>query len=97
VSESYWIWSNEHQAWWAPHENGYTGLLHEAGRYHKSIVDRILERANIAVDEEEFPNEVAIPVTNDYLTKRSLSILAHFEKTQTLKSWEPRQEQGNGH
>ena len=87
----YWIWSNEHQAWWRPNERGYTGLLHEAGRYHRSRVDQILKQANLVVDEYDFPNEVAIPVTNDYLTKRSLDILAHFERTQTLHSWEPRQ------
>jgi hypothetical protein len=87
----YWIWSNEHQAWWKPAERGYTGLLHEAGRYHKSVVDRILRHANIVVDEEDFPNVVAIPVTNNYMTGRSLSILEDFERTQTLHSWEPRQ------
>jgi len=90
VSE-YWIWSNEHQAWWRPAERGYTGFLHEAGRYPQRMADRIIEQANHYLSEHSFPNEVAIPVINDYLPRRALGILASFgEEAETLKNWKPR-------
>lgn len=86
----YWIWSNEHGAWWRSDERGYTRALQEAGRYAQSMVDRILAQANLAVADHEWPNEVAVPVNNSYLTKRALAILAAFERDEDLlKDWTP--------
>jgi hypothetical protein len=39
------IWSNQHEAWWRPSERGYTPSIEEAGRYPRSVAERIVARA----------------------------------------------------
>lgn len=53
----YLIWSIEHDAWWAPHWNGYTKDLTAAGRYSKHVAEQIVRQANIM----SF-NECMIPI-----------------------------------
>jgi hypothetical protein len=86
----YWIWSNEHAAWWRPAERGYTQLLHEAGRYSQEMTERIVHGANFHLPDSSHPNEVAIPVINNYMPRASRQILEDFEANhETLKSWTP--------
>lgn len=47
MSELCWvIWSEEHGAWWAPGEQGYTRFLTSAGRYTRAEAFRICADAN---------------------------------------------------
>lgn len=62
----YWIWSNEHGAWWRPNEVGYTQMLHEAGIYAEQHATQIVYRANEYLQPEEWPNEVMIPILSSY-------------------------------
>lgn len=41
------IWSNEHNAWWAPNERGYTTSREKAGRYEYYKALEIVRAANI--------------------------------------------------
>jgi hypothetical protein len=45
---NYWIWSNEHGAWWAAHRRGYVRSLAEACTYEAAEAARIIAGANIA-------------------------------------------------
>jgi hypothetical protein len=86
----YWIWSNEHGAWWRPAEQGYTHLLHEAGRYSQQKAEGIVYHANHPVPDTDFPNAVAVPVINTYLTRVGLRILDEWAVGETLKQWAPK-------
>jgi hypothetical protein len=52
----YVIWSYEHDAWWRPHQWGYTPNLAEAGHYNANHAERIVTHANlITVNERAMP------------------------------------------
>jgi hypothetical protein len=53
------IYSNEHRAFWKPDSQGYTMLLHEAGRYDRSEAARIVAQAN-SHRSLDMPNEVMV-------------------------------------
>lgn len=40
------IWSEEHGAWWAPGEHGYTRSLRDAGLYNEKRAREIMANAN---------------------------------------------------
>jgi hypothetical protein len=44
----WFIWSEEHNAWWRPNSAGYTGCMAEAGRYTFHEADKIVRNANEA-------------------------------------------------
>lgn len=46
MEKLYIIWSEEHGAWWAPGEHGYTRHLAQAGRYSAKEAKVIVEAAN---------------------------------------------------
>ncbi len=71
----YWIWSNQHGAWWAPAKRGYTNLLHEAGRYPEYMVTEILAQCNLTIAPTAWPDEVAIEVTNNYLPAKARELI----------------------
>lgn len=48
------IWSTEHNAWWAPNENGYRIHRKDAGRYDYGVAREIVKEANVGQDT---PNE----------------------------------------
>jgi hypothetical protein len=77
----YWIWSNQQRGWWKSGKLGYTNLLHEAGRYAEPVAREILAQCNLAVAAQDWPNEVLIPVTNDYLFAAGREILDEYERT----------------
>lgn len=52
------IWSIEHNAWWAPNEQGYTPYRSMAGKYSTEDASRIVKSANIG--ELNIPNEAMI-------------------------------------
>jgi hypothetical protein len=56
----YVIWSEEHGAWWAPGEMGYTTSLAQAGRYTRTRAAEIVTKANAYVTPPKF-HEIAIP------------------------------------
>ena len=35
MGEIYFVWSNEHRAWWGPDRRGYTPRISTAGRYRR--------------------------------------------------------------
>jgi hypothetical protein len=43
----YLIWSNQHRAWWAPAECGYTTVLEAAGRYSHADAAKIVAGATL--------------------------------------------------
>lgn len=56
----YVIWSEEHSAWWAPNQNGYTRWLKQAGRYSLAEAQEIVFRANQYLGKDVL-NEVYLP------------------------------------
>lgn len=63
MEQPYFIWSNEHKAWWRAGECGYTVEMEEAGRYSYEHASHICQRANITFRKGENPNEIPVPVT----------------------------------
>ncbi len=60
-SERAWvIWSEEHQAWWAPAKQGYTSSLKNAGRYTQAQAQEIEQSANAYLPPEAW-RECAFP------------------------------------
>lgn len=59
-TQQYLVWSNEHQAWWAPYECGYISIISQAGRYDRSMAARICQSANAYLAEGREPNEVMV-------------------------------------
>jgi hypothetical protein len=45
LSDIYFIWSNEHNAWWGPNECGYSKGLTGAGEYTRDEAITICRRA----------------------------------------------------
>jgi hypothetical protein len=60
----YYIWSFEHDAWWAPKENGYIEDWHGAGKYTLKQALEICQGANRSFHGgyAEMPNEAMVPV-----------------------------------
>lgn len=60
--DSFLIWSNEHRAWWAVGENGYTRKIEDAGRYPRARAIQIAQRATLGWRNRaiEPPPELAI-------------------------------------
>lgn len=56
----YYIWSNEHNAWWKPGHRGYTKNAHEAGVYDGPDSHKIVTGANICT-KGGIPNEIRVP------------------------------------
>lgn len=44
-SELYWVWSNEHRAWWAAGKNGYRQRLAQAGVFSRAEAISICRQA----------------------------------------------------
>lgn len=47
TERTYLIWSNQHGAWWAPAERGYTQYIEEAGRYSEQRALAIVADATL--------------------------------------------------
>lgn len=63
----FWIWSQEHGAWWPQNQNGYTKDLYSAGRFSVKETAEILERCNVLHRHAgKAPNEVAIHATIEF-------------------------------
>ncbi len=73
----FYIWSNEHQAWWKAYSWGYTKLISQAGVYDEETALEIIENANIRLKEDGVPNETLVPATQRY-SARSSSPLTTF-------------------
>ena len=43
----YYIWSNEHRAWWRANHHGYTANIEEAGLYNRKLAMSICKQAKI--------------------------------------------------
>ena len=61
VESPYLVWSNEHRAWWAPGERGYTRIIERAGRYTRADALTIASRRGGGWQTESNPYEIAIP------------------------------------
>jgi len=61
----YWIWSNEHGAWWAKDRRGYVRTLEDAGMYDAEQAEEIVTNASVAqMDQPALKRRVvAIPVS----------------------------------
>lgn len=64
MNQEFYIWSFEHDAWWAPNENGYVEDFHAAGKYPLDRAVEIVKSANYSFNHgyAEMPNEAMIPV-----------------------------------
>lgn len=60
VEERYLVWSNEHRAWWAPEERGYTRSVDRAGRYSRERAISIAGVRGGGWPTEGNPYEIAI-------------------------------------
>jgi hypothetical protein len=54
------IWSEEHAAWWAPAEVGYSSRMDRAGRYTAERAAELVFNANAFCEVGQW-NEIAIP------------------------------------
>lgn len=61
VEEEYYVWSNEHRAWWGPGHMGYRDNLQYAGLYSKEEALKICNGANYGWTNEDNPLELPIP------------------------------------
>ena len=55
MTDTYLIWSNEHNAWWGPREAGYVTQVLCAGVYTRERAEQIERRSA--------PDEVAVPLS----------------------------------
>lgn len=63
----FWIWSQEHGAWWPQNQLGYTKDLYAAGRFSVKEANDILERCNVLHRHSgKAPNEIAILCTIEF-------------------------------
>lgn len=64
MNEKYYIWSWEHNSWWAPNERGYVSKKSIAGVYSYKDALRICLGANISfyAHGAEMPNEAMVPI-----------------------------------
>lgn len=59
----YWyIWSNEHRAWWKSNHRGYDQDKNKAGVYSTEKAFAIVKGANEHQFADDVPNEAMIPV-----------------------------------
>lgn len=56
----WYVWSNEHTAWWSPAGTGYTQNFREAGAYLYEEALKIVTDANAALKEGAIPNEIML-------------------------------------
>lgn len=62
-ADSRWfIWSNEHRAWWKAGHHGYTEDKREAGHYRYQEAINIVRQANFYQEPTDIPNEAMILV-----------------------------------
>jgi len=58
----WYIWSNEHNAWWGPRHNGYFSSRLQAGHYTWEEARKIINDSNCMLEDNDMPNETMIPV-----------------------------------
>lgn len=63
--DRYYIWSNEHVAWWAPKHKGYVQDLDRAGLYSIDDAVKICNGANF--DPTKLPDE--LPISEEIASK----------------------------
>lgn len=65
--QRYWIWSNEHGAWWPLSRFGYVRSLSDAGTFTAEEAGAIVRDANIAQEGRSWitRNEVSIPAIEE--------------------------------
>jgi hypothetical protein len=71
VENLWFIWSNEHKAWWGSCHRGYTADVMVAGTYTTNEALEICKGSNIAVATDEVPNETMLPVSCHGLRRRA--------------------------
>lgn len=52
MGTKFYIWSIEHDAWWAPDSLGYTREIELAGTYDRTTAHQIVTRANVRAFHE---------------------------------------------
>jgi hypothetical protein len=60
VTERYFIWSNEHRAWWRPARCGYTVHLGGAGEYSRDEAIEICRDAHDGWRDGDPPPEIPV-------------------------------------
>lgn len=84
------VWSNEHQAWWGPREQGYVPAPAFAGRFSRKRARQIIRDAYIGWNPANPCPEVIVP-TGPQLGPFELAHLA-VEMTETATAaWEARE------
>ncbi len=58
VPDEWFIWSNEHRAYWRPNSSGYVIDARGAGSYSLKEALEICRSANIGIAEGQNPNEI---------------------------------------
>jgi hypothetical protein len=82
VSE-HWIWSNGQKAWMGRDRARmpYATTLREAGRFAEGIAAKIVKFGNQDQTDQDWPDLVMIPVTNDYLFPEGKRLVEEFVVT----------------
>lgn len=65
LTNTYHIWSNEHNSWWKPNHAGYTQRVEDAGVYDYDTAIAICRGANYEWDmnhTSKLPNELPIEI-----------------------------------
>lgn len=63
VEKTLWyIWSNEHKAWWGPNKSGYFTHLLQAGHYTYDEARKIISDSNVMLEVTNVPDETMFPV-----------------------------------
>ena len=70
----YWIWSFEHNGWWAPAKAGYVPDVARAGIYNSKEAHQIVENAMLG----GHINEALVPVTTEIEFRTPTGINPNF-------------------
>lgn len=83
----FWIWSQEHSAWWRTNRQGYTRDFLQAGRFSVKETAEILETANMSHREfGKAATEFAILCTTDWAFLPKELVEVESEESGTAES-----------
>lgn len=62
LDEEYYIWSNEHRAWWGPNNSGYTTDISRAGKYSRDAAVNQSAHGGDGWGSRDIPEEIPVKV-----------------------------------
>lgn len=77
----HWIWSNQQGKWLGPSRVTLVSTLRDAGRFAEGIARKIVHFGNQDLGDQDWPDLVAVEVTNDYLFPEGKRLVEDFVVT----------------